>query len=147
MDRVPGYAWLMILAAGVVVLVASAVPLAPAEVVARALGQGASHFTEATNSDLWRVLSRVAGAGALVVSGLLLLVSINRQRLYILFWVGGWLFLAASMFLGAAEIRSLSGAVGFGVSQFFGILSALFFVIASDAYPARPRVRRGYALV
>ena len=35
----------------------------------------------------------------------------------------------------------------YGVSQFLGIVSALFFVISSDAYPARPRVRRGYALV
>ena len=147
MDRVPGYAWLMILAAVVVVLVASAVPIAPAEVLARTLGQGASHFTEATNPDLWRVLCHVAGAGALVVSGLLLLLSYNRKRLYILFWVGGWLFLAASMFLGAAEVRTLAGAVAFGVSQFFGIVSALFFVVAFDAYPARPRVRRGYALV
>ena len=37
--------------------------------------------------------------------------------------------------------------LSYGVSQFLGILSALFFVISADAYPARPRVRRGYALV
>ena len=35
----------------------------------------------------------------------------------------------------------------YGVSQFLGILSALFFVLSADAYPARPRVRRGYTLV
>ena len=37
--------------------------------------------------------------------------------------------------------------MSYGVSQFLGILSALFFVISADAYPTRPRVRRGYALV
>ena len=40
-----------------------------------------------------------------------------------------------------------STLMSYGVSQFLGILSALFFVISADAYPARPRVRRGYALV
>ena len=148
MDRVPGHAWLMVLAAGVIVLVATAVPLAPNEALARALGQGASHVILATHSDLWRVLCRVAGAGALVVTGLLLLLFFYRRRLYILFWTGGWLLVAASMFLGAPDLRGdLAGAIRFGVSQFLGILSALFFVVASDAYPARPRVRRGYALV
>jgi diguanylate cyclase (GGDEF)-like protein len=148
MDRVPGHAWLMVLAAGVLVLVASAVPLAPDEALARALGQGAFHATHATNPDLWRVLCRVAGAGALVVTGLLLLLFFYRRRLYILFWTGGWLLVSASMFLGAPDfLGDRAGAVRFGVSQFLGILSALFFVVASDAYPTRPRVRRGYALV
>ncbi len=105
MDRVPGHAWLMVLAAGVLVLVATAVPLAPNEALARALGQGASHVILATHSDLWRVLCRVAGAGALVITGLLLLLFFYRRRLYILFWTGGWLLVAASMFLGAPDLR------------------------------------------
>ena len=29
--------------------------------------------------------------------------------------------------------------LSYGVSQFLGILSALFFVISADAYPARPK--------
>jgi diguanylate cyclase (GGDEF)-like protein len=146
MDRVPGYAWLMVLAAGVIVLVASAVPLSPNEALARALAQ-APPTDHPAGIELWRVLCRVAGAGALVVTGLLLLLFFYRRRLYILFWTGGWLLVAASMFLGAPEAVAGAGAVRFGVSQFLGILSALFFVIASDAYPTRPRVRRGYALV
>ncbi len=86
--------------------------------------------------------------GRLVVTGLLLLLFFYRRRLYILFWTGGWLLVSASMFLGAPDfLGDRAGAVRFGVSQFLGILSALFFVVASDAYPARPRVRRGYALV
>ena len=34
--------------------------------------------------------------------------------------------------------------LSYGLSQFLSILSALFFVISADAYPARPRMRRGY---
>ena len=63
MDRVPGHAWLMVLAAAFSSLVASAVPLAPAEL--RQFSQGPSPPIR----DLRRVLCRVAGAGALVVTG------------------------------------------------------------------------------
>jgi hypothetical protein len=53
------------------------------------------------------------------------------------------------MFLGARPIDHSNKVtlMWYGVSQFLGIMSALFFVISADAYPARPRVRRGYALV
>ncbi len=148
MDRVPGYAWLMVLAAAVLVLVASAlVPFVPdltSNAVTFVAGQGASSVT-ATDVNLWRV----AGAGALVVTGLLLLLFFYRRRIYILFWTAGWLLVSASMFLGARPltIGDSIGAMSYGVSQFLGILSALFFVISADAYPVRPPVRRGYALV
>jgi diguanylate cyclase (GGDEF)-like protein len=137
----------MVLAAAVLLLVASAVPLAPAsKPVPADLGQIASiAATSPTAFNLWRV----AGSGSLVVTGLLFLLFFYRRRLYILFWTGGWLLLALSMFLGARplEIGDRFTAVSYGVSQFLGILSALFFVISADAYPARPRVRRGYALI
>jgi diguanylate cyclase (GGDEF)-like protein len=145
MDRVPGHAWLMVLAAGVLVLVASAVPLAPdlESATTPVVSQGT--FVATTDVNLWRV----AGSGALVVTGLLLLLFFYRRRLYILFWTGGWLLTSASMFLGARPITDGDqiSVMSYGVSQFLGILSALFFVISADAYPARPRVRRGYALV
>ena len=99
MDRVPGHAWLMVLAAAVLVLVASAVPLAPDDsALAQALGQVASATYPTVN--LWRV----AGSGSLVVTGLLLLLFFYRRRLYILFWTGGWLLVSASMFLAARPI-------------------------------------------
>jgi diguanylate cyclase (GGDEF)-like protein len=82
------------------------------------------------------------------VTGLLLLLFFYRRRLYILFWTGGWLLIAASMFLApAAHGHRQTDLVVYGVSQFLGLVGALFFVVASDAYPARPPVRRGYALV
>ena len=150
MDRVPGHAWLMVLAAAVLVLVASAVPLAPVDTrgFATVVSQGASIVSAATyptDVNLWRV----AGSGSLVVTGLLLLLFFYRRRPYILFWTGGWLLVSASMFLGARPIDHTNKVtlMWYGVSQFLGIMSALFFVISADAYPARPRVRRGYALV
>jgi diguanylate cyclase (GGDEF)-like protein len=155
MDRVPGYAWLMVLAAGVLVLIASAVPPAPQlrkETLTTVVSQGASIVASysrdvnlSTDVNLWRV----AGSGSLAVTALLLLLFFYRRRLYILFWTGGWLLVSASMFLAERAILPGDGftAMSYGVSQFLGVLSALFFVISADAYPARPRVRRGYALV
>jgi diguanylate cyclase (GGDEF)-like protein len=138
----------MVLAAAVLVLVASAVPLAPADMVGtHVMGQGPLNLNGAVATDA--ILWRVGGCGALAVTALLLLLFFYRRRVYILFWTGGWLLASASMFLAA---RPLVPGIPFtqmsyGVSQFLGIASALFFVISSDAYPARPRVRRGYALV
>jgi len=146
MDRVPGHAWLMVLAAAVLFTVASAVPLAPAPgALPHLLGQEPSLVVpNLTPVNVWRV----AGMGALVVTGLLLLLFLYRRRLYILFWTGGWLLVSASMFLAGRPFTSQKvGLLSYGVSQFLGILSALFFVISADAYPARPRVRRGYAVV
>jgi diguanylate cyclase (GGDEF)-like protein len=144
MDRMPGHAWLLVLAAAVLVTVASAVPLAPTDQVPRALGQ--SLFQDARVSiNPWRA----AGQGALVVTGVLLLLFVYRRRLYILFWTAGWFLVSASMFLAGRpfEMTHRASLLTYGVSQFLGILSALFFVLSADAYPARPRVRRGYALV
>ena len=145
MDRVPGYAWLMVLAAAVLVTVASAVPLAPtAAAVAHAASQHASVVYPERTVNPWQL----AGKGGLVVTAVLLLLFVYRRRLYILFWTAGWFLVSASMFLaGRPPGNDFSGLLTFGVAQFLGILSALFFVISADAYPARPRIRRGYTLV
>ena len=63
------------------------------------MSQGAS-IIPTTDVNLWRV----AGSGALVVTGLLLLLFFYRRRLYILFWTGGWLLVSASMFLAARPL-------------------------------------------
>jgi diguanylate cyclase (GGDEF)-like protein len=145
MNRVPGHAWLMVLAAAVLVIVASAVPLAPSEMLPQVHGQDQrSLLSLTTEVNPWRI----AGQGALVVTGVLLLLFIYRRRLYILFWTGGWLLLSLSMFLAGRPFEHpRAGLLTYGVSQFLGILSALFFVISADAYPGRPKIRRGYALV
>src|SRR5262245_37703917 len=128
MDRVPGHAWLMVLAATVLVTVASAVPLAP-DPVSVVLKQAPSLIT---SSEQTINPSRVASEGALVVTGLLLLLFFYRRRLYILFWTAGWFLVSASMFLASRLPPTKVGLLSYGVSQFLGILSALFFVISAD---------------
>jgi len=146
MDRVPGYAWLMVLATAVVVAVASAVPFASApEGVAQVVGAVRTRIAPQP-IDLNPHL--LGGAGALVVTGLLLLLFFYRRRLYILFWVSAGALLAASMFsAGRAYTSELTSYFAYGVSQFLGILSALMLVLSADAYPSKPRVGRNYAYV
>ena len=147
MDRVPGLAWLMVLAATVLLTVAAAVPVAqpqplPSEVV-QALRQESSLLSLTAQINPWQV----AGKGALVVTFVLLLLYLYRRRPYILFWTSGWFLVSASMFLaGRPFANDKVQLLSYGLSQFLSILSALFFVISADAYPARPRMRRGYII-
>ena len=143
MDRVPGHAWLMVLAAAVLVTVASAVPLVPATIVATVTHQAPVNATPEQTINPFHA----AGQGALVVTAVLLLLFFYRRRMYILFWTGGWLLLATSMFMAGRSFDDLAGQLTYGVSQFLGILSGLFFVLSADAYPSRPKAGRGYAVV
>jgi diguanylate cyclase (GGDEF)-like protein len=88
------------------------------------------------------------GAAALLVMGLLILLYFYRRRLYIRYWILGWLLAAAAPFLIAHRFANKqAGDAMFGLSQFVGILSALVFVISADAYRTKPRLRRAYAAV
>lgn len=90
----------------------------------------------------------VAGSAAIVIGLLSLLVYLYRRRLFILWWVGAWTLLAASMLTVARTYQNDKlGAMAYGMSQFLGVLSSLAFVVAADAYRQRPRLRRGYGLV
>jgi diguanylate cyclase (GGDEF)-like protein len=90
----------------------------------------------------------LAGSTALVVALLLLVVYFYRRRLFIVWGMGAWMLLAASMLIVS---RSYGGeqldGLAYGLSQFLGVLSSLAFVTAADAYRQRPRFRRGYGLV
>jgi diguanylate cyclase (GGDEF)-like protein len=135
----------MVLAALIVVMVASAVPNASTQ---------AREVINPTESSAFAPVPlnldphTLGGAGALVVTGLLLLLFLYRRRLYILIWVGGWVLLAASMLV-ASRTYSTEQArlLAYGVSQFLGILSALTFVLSVDAYPGQPRLDRNYTFV
>jgi len=90
----------------------------------------------------------VTGAAAMVTASVLLLLYVYRRRLFILWWISGWLLLSSSMFLAARPYANQKlGWMAYGGSQFLGILSALVFVIAADAYRHRPLLRREYGLV
>ena len=90
----------------------------------------------------------VTGAAAMVTASVLLLLYVYRRRLFILWWIGGWLLLCCCMFVSARPYANQKlGWMAYGISQFMGILSALAFVIAADAYRHRPLLRRAYSLV
>lgn len=89
----------------------------------------------------------MAGVTAVIVTGLLLLLYFYRRRVYILYWMAGWLLVALSMLLAAPAYTPQTDVVAFGISQFVGIVSALVFVVSADAYRARPELRRAYGLV
>jgi diguanylate cyclase (GGDEF)-like protein len=89
----------------------------------------------------------VAGAGAIVIALLSLLVYLYRRRLFILWWVGAWLLLAVSMLTLTHAYRNATlGAMGYGLSQFLGVLGSLAFVVAADSYRQRPRLKRAYGI-
>ena len=146
MDRVPGYAWLMVLAAVIVATVASAVPFASAPAVAAQV-IGSEHLGISPNPTEINPRSLV-GAGAFVVSGLLLLLFFYRRRLYILFWVNGWVLLGVSMVIAARTYSNHQIEwLAYGIAQFLGLISALMFVVSADAYPSRLSLPRSYAYV
>jgi diguanylate cyclase (GGDEF)-like protein len=90
----------------------------------------------------------LTGASALVIAGLLVLIYFYRRRHYILFWITGWLLIAAAMFVSYPKYTNeKAGWMAYGVSQFLGIASALVFVLSADAYRTRPRVRQLYGVM
>ena len=91
---------------------------------------------------------RLLGAvGATLVTALLLVLYFYRRRLYILYWIGGWVLVAVSMFLASRRYTSVyAGWFGYGISQLVAVMGSLVFVLSADAYHTRPRLRRGYLL-
>ena len=86
-----------------------------------------------------------AGVGACLVIAFLLLVYSYRRRLYVLYWIAGWSFVAASMFLTAARYEPLKlEYLVYGLSQFCSVAAAISFVMAADAYDAPPRLPQWY---
>ena len=90
----------------------------------------------------------LGGVATLLVAAVLCLLYVYRRRTYIVCWVTGWMVIALSMLLAAHRFGSQqAGFAAYGISQFLAMIGALSFVVAADAYRARPRVVAGYALV
>ncbi len=89
----------------------------------------------------------LVGGTAVIVTGLLLLLYFYRRRVYILYWMAGWMLAAGSMFLAAPAYEPEIDEFAFGLSQFLAIVGALVFVISADAYRAKPHLRRAHGLV
>jgi diguanylate cyclase (GGDEF)-like protein len=87
----------------------------------------------------------LAGVGACLVIAFLLLVYSYRRRIYVLYWLAGWSFVAASMFLAAGRYGPLKlEFLIYGLSQFCSVAAAISFVMAADAYDAPPRLPHWY---
>jgi diguanylate cyclase (GGDEF)-like protein len=92
--------------------------------------------------------ARTLGGITALIAGLLSLLYIYRRRTYIVCWVFAWALGAVSLFLAAYHFDSVKvGDAVYGISQFLAIVGALVFVLGADAYRARLRLRRGYALI
>jgi len=90
----------------------------------------------------------LGGIATLLVAGVLCLLYVYRRRTYIVCWVSGWAVMATSMLLAAQRFTSEKASdAAYGVSQFLAVTAVLAFVLAADAYRARPRLARSYALV
>jgi diguanylate cyclase (GGDEF)-like protein len=90
----------------------------------------------------------LAGTTSLVVATLLFLLYFYRRRPFILYWIAGWVLLAASLFLALLHVGVAKlDAMAFGISQFLALIGSLAFVVAADAYHHRPHLRRTYALM
>ena len=80
----------------------------------------------------------VAAAGAAIVAGLLFLLYLNRRRAYVLFWILGWVLIAASMMLLGDESRFGPNLARFaGLYQTLNVSSALAFAISASAVGGR----------
>jgi diguanylate cyclase (GGDEF)-like protein len=90
----------------------------------------------------------LGGVATLLVAAVLSLLYVYRRRSYIVCWVSGWTLTALSMLLAAHRFGSdKPDDAAYGIAQFLGIVGALGFVLAADAYRARPRIVRSYGLV
>jgi GGDEF domain-containing protein len=90
----------------------------------------------------------LGGIATLLVAALLCLLYVYRRRTYIVCWVCGWIITALSMLLAARQFGSVkASSAAYGISQFLAIVGALGFVLAADAYRARPRIVRSYVVV
>ncbi len=113
-----------------------------------ALGWGQTSADAIVPQELAIQPRLLAAIAALIVTGLLLLLYVHRRRLYIVYWMAGWMIAAAANFLAAFTYPTvLLGYFSYGLSQFLGIISALVFVLSAEAYRTTPRLRRGYVFV
>ena len=82
----------------------------------------------------------VLGAyGALLAAGLLCVLYIHRGRAFIVYWIVGWLLLAARLMLAMrAPADPALGGVMIGVAQLLGAWSAGLLLLAGDAFPDAP---------
>ena len=100
------------------------------------------------NLALTPASSNVAAGAALIIVALLVLLYLYRRRLYILYWIGGWACLAASVATDAraSAVADVSAFV-YGLSLFFSLVGAVILIFAARAYDAPLRLHRWHLAV
>ena len=85
---------------------------------------------------------QVFGAyGALIAAGMLAVLYLHRGRAFVVYWIGSWLLIAASLTLvsqGYADVRL--GSVMLGVAQLLSVWSAGLTLLAAEAFPDDPLI-------
>lgn len=78
----------------------------------------------------------VGAYGALIAAAMLGVLYITRGRVFILYWIGSWLCVAASLMLRAQGYQDLRlGSVMLGLGQLLGVWSAGLTLLAVKAFP------------
>ena len=80
-----------------------------------------------------------AAYGALVAATTLSILYLYRERAFVVYWIGSWLLIAASLMLlsrGYEDVRL--GSVMLGLAQLFAVWSAGLMLLAAEAFPNDP---------
>jgi diguanylate cyclase (GGDEF)-like protein len=80
-----------------------------------------------------------AAYGALIAAAVLMILYLYRGRAFVVYWIGSWLLIAASMVLlarGYDDVRL--GSVVLGIAQLLSVWAAGLMVLAAEAFPDDP---------
>jgi diguanylate cyclase (GGDEF)-like protein len=78
----------------------------------------------------------VGAYGALIAAAMLGILYLYRGRAFIVYWIGSWLFIAASLLLRAQGYQDPRlGSVMLGLGQLLGVWSAGLTLLAANAFP------------
>jgi diguanylate cyclase (GGDEF)-like protein len=81
----------------------------------------------------------LASYGAAMAAALLGVLYVYRGRAFIVYWIVGWLLLAASLYLASLGFRdTLAGGVVMGLGQLLAIWSAGLLLLGAEAFPDAP---------
>lgn len=80
-----------------------------------------------------------AAYGALIAAGMLALLYLYRGRAFVVYWIGSWILIAASlMLLGRGYADAQLGGVMLGLAQLLAVWSAGLTLLAGEAFPDAP---------
>jgi len=80
-----------------------------------------------------------AAYGALIAAAMLSILYLYRGRAFVVYWIGSWLLIAASLMLlsrGYDDVRL--GSVMLGLTQLLAVWSAGLTLLAAEAFPDDP---------